>query len=336
MNLLKKIFSVYNDNIHKIICILGFKIKIRNYKKEINALKSEFSRVNYENEINVLKSEFNRLISSANTINTNRLMKIMPVNSIKIIELHIVDHCNLNCKGCFHFAPLAPQSFLSLSEFENDLTKLCELTNGEIDTFNILGGEPLLHPQCTEFLETARRIFPKSKIKLITNGILLPKEPDSFYEKCAKNNILLQPTRYNINIVDWNFVKKKCRQFGVNFKFYAENDFLYKEITDLSASQNPLISYLNCQLGWHEIFYLDHGKIYHCSKEAYIRFFSDFFKQDIKIPETDYIDIYKAKNLQEIYNFMNTPPKFCSHCIKNQEQLWYKWEKSQKSITEWT
>ena len=35
-----------------------------------------------------------------------------------------------------------------------------------------------------------------------------------------------------------------------------------------------------------------------------MRFFSDYFKLDIKIPETDYIDIYKVNSAKEIFDFM--------------------------------
>ena len=314
MNLLKNIFSIYSDAKHYIICILGLKIKIRSTKKEIEFLQKQ---------INHLK-----------IINLQRDMKLLPVNSIKKLEIHIIDHCNLNCKGCHHFAPLAPESFRDLSEFKNDLTRMFELTGGEVETFNILGGEPLLHPQCIEFLETARNIFPKSEIKLVTNGILLPKQSDNFYKRCGKSNILIRPTYYGLDI-DWDTVKKKCRQFGIDFQFYLYNETFYKDAIDLSGSRNPLVSYLNCQLGWHQLFYLDHGKIYHCSREAYMRFFSDYFKLNIEIPKTDYIDIYKAKNIQEIYNFMNTPPKFCSHCINNETLSEYKRVTSKKEITEW-
>ncbi len=314
MNFLKQIFSIQNENTHKVVYIFGLKIKIRNLKKEIKLLKKQINTINYLNDL--------------------RIKKILPVNSIKTIELHIVDHCNLNCCGCHHFAPLAPESYLSIAEFKSDLTRLFELTKGDIETFNILGGEPLLHPKCIEFLETARQIFPKSKIRLITNGILLPEQSDDFYKKCGKNNILIQPTDYGLDI-NWELVKKKCANFGVNFEFYLDNSIMYKDSIDLSGSHNSIDSYLNCQLGWHEYFYLDHGKIYHCSKEAYIRFFNNYFKQNLEIPETDYIDIYKVNNIQEVFNFMNRPPKFCSHCVKTKPPIEYKWQNTKREITEW-
>ena len=28
------------------------------------------------------------------------------------IDIHLTDHCNLNCKGCTHFSPLAEDFYL--------------------------------------------------------------------------------------------------------------------------------------------------------------------------------------------------------------------------------
>ena len=314
MELLKRIFSVHIHGTRILIYVLGIKIKLRNYRKELKKLKKRVNELDYANQC--------------------RIAKILPVTSIKKIEIHITDHCNLKCKGCHHFAPLVSQSFRDLEEFERDLTRLCALTKGKVDTFNILGGEPLLHPQCIEFLETARRIFPKSHIKLVTNGILLPEQTDSFYERCAESDILLQPTKYGVE-VDWEAVEEKCRKFGVDFEFYATNNVMWKDPIDLTGSQRAEYSFLNCQLGWHEVFYLDHGKLYHCSKTAYLKFFSDYFKKDIKVPETDCIDIYKVKDAQEIYDFMTRPPQFCAYCVKKKTLPYYPWELSKKDITEW-
>lgn len=44
----------------------------------------------------------------------------------------IVDHCNLNCKCCGHFSPLAPKGFLDINTFERDLKRLHELLYGHI------------------------------------------------------------------------------------------------------------------------------------------------------------------------------------------------------------
>lgn len=35
------------------------------------------------------------------------------------IEIHIVDHCNLQCAGCNHFANIAEKNYISLEDFTN-------------------------------------------------------------------------------------------------------------------------------------------------------------------------------------------------------------------------
>ena len=33
---------------------------------------------------------------------------------IEILHFHLVDHCNLNCRGCDNFSPLAPETYTEL------------------------------------------------------------------------------------------------------------------------------------------------------------------------------------------------------------------------------
>ena len=59
----------------------------------------------------------------------------------------IVDHCNLNCKCCGHFSPLAPKGFLDINTFERDLKRLHELLHGHIHCFELNWVvNRLLHP----------------------------------------------------------------------------------------------------------------------------------------------------------------------------------------------
>ena len=51
-------------------------------------------------------------------------------------EIHLYDHCNLNCKSCFYFVPLAkPDSYYPLDEFERGIKRLCSLFDGKLAGF---------------------------------------------------------------------------------------------------------------------------------------------------------------------------------------------------------
>ena len=49
-------------------------------------------------------------------------------------------------------APLAEKKFLNLEIYENDLKRLSELSGGIMHHINILGGEPLLHPEIKKII----------------------------------------------------------------------------------------------------------------------------------------------------------------------------------------
>ena len=58
--------------------------------------------------------------------------------------------------------------------------------------------------------------------------------------------------------------------------------------------------------------------------------------KNIPLEKTDYIDIFKAKNKDEILEFMSKPIPFCRFCDVLRRKPGYKWETSEKDISEWT
>lgn len=56
-------------------------------------------------------------------------------------EMHIADHCNLNCKGCTHFSPIFEKE---LPDFKTRMKDVAWLKSkfSNVLYFSILGGEP--------------------------------------------------------------------------------------------------------------------------------------------------------------------------------------------------
>jgi molybdenum cofactor biosynthesis enzyme MoaA len=95
------------------------------------------------------------------------------------LEANLVDHCNLNCRRCSHFAPLAEPHFVAPDDFERDMRRLSALFRN-IRVIRLMGGEPLLHPEAERFLSIARTAFPLARIHLVTNGLLLDELREAF------------------------------------------------------------------------------------------------------------------------------------------------------------
>ena len=129
------------------------------------------------------------------------------------VEYHLVDSCNLKCAGCSHYSSLIDDNvYIPLDFIIKDLTLLKNKVGDKLKWLRLLGGEPLLHPNINECLVKIRELFPKVSISIVTNGILLKKINEEFYNICYENKIELCISNYGIikdlpNIIDE--IKKK-------------------------------------------------------------------------------------------------------------------------------
>ena len=90
------------------------------------------------------------------------------------IDVPIVGHCNLRCRGCAAASPLTPQWFANTAQLQSTLTayaKLC--TKNPPREVNLVGGEPTLHPRLGDIVTIVRRVFPHTQLTIITNGLTL-------------------------------------------------------------------------------------------------------------------------------------------------------------------
>ena len=235
---------------------------------------------------------------------------------IPILHIHLADHCNLNCRGCDNFSPLAPEVFADISIVEQDIKRISEISEGRVREIQLLGGEPLLHKRAIDFLHITRKYFPNTSIKMITNGILLSSRTDDFWDSCRENRIEIIVTKYPINI-DHNAIKQLVRSKNVKFSFYGRTEIISKSMQcvplDVTGSQNRKESFLRCSAA-NRCIALDNGKIYTCTTIPYIKYFNKHFNKNLEVSKNDYINIYKAENFDEIMTFLARPMPFCRYC----------------------
>ena len=266
-----------------------------------------------------------------------QLLNITP-NPRFQFETHLVEHCNLNCQMCTHFSPLARPSFTKHETFAADMQQMSKLFHdNEILRILLLGGEPLLHPDVSYFLETTRKNFPKAEIILYTNGLKLPQMGLSFWEICLKNRISITLTRYPIS-VDYDLIEHLLMEHNVNYQYCNTPNRSKKSShypLDLSGEQDPRHSFLHCDLANRCIF-LRAGRLYTCTVIPNISHFNEFFKQHIEVSPLDSIDIYQAASGSEILRFLASPPPFCRYCDVSHRTILHEWAYSDSQIEEWT
>lgn len=256
---------------------------------------------------------------------------------LKYFEIHLTDHCNLNCKCCDNFSPLAEPSFISQFDFERDLSKMKELAESKIKLIRLLGGEPLLHPSINELLTLARFWFSKTEIRMTTNGIKLPEMPESFWATCRDNNITVEITYYPIKY-DHDFLRKKSEEFGVKIIPFGNI-----EKPEKHSYRNPINDKKDQDIEWNfkhcyqvgSCISLKNGKLYPCSCIPNICHFNKYFGKNLEVTEKDYIDIHQVCNLSEIEEFLDKSVPFCGYCNVANRTKGATWGVTKRDIKEW-
>ena len=301
-----------------------------------NTLQNAESKIQNLTQQNTDLKNTNEAIKRSNDQTARHLRKLTPQPFLQLIEIHLAESCNLNCFSCSHFSQLAPNEMPNIQSYEKEIKRLSEITNGLVGRFHLMGGEPLLNPNCKDFFAITRKYFPNSAIWLVTNGILLPKQETSFWESCKNNRIEIHPTKYPIK-VDWDLIKAKCESYGIPLKFFNNENVVktsMKFILEPKGNIDAYNSFINCGMA-NNCVQLRDGKLYPCNIAANIEFFNQRFNQNLQIIDSDFIDIYKAKDYTEILQFLAKPIPFCRYCNVAKWRSIGEWKTSKKEIGEY-
>ena len=103
--------------------------------------------------------------------------KELPVGRRNTLQVFIITECNLHCEGCFARSIMKGTSFISLEEYSSAVKDFIARGGEQI---NILGGEPLLHPNLAGILDINRQ--QKLKTTIYTNGYHLNKFDKKFFD----------------------------------------------------------------------------------------------------------------------------------------------------------
>ncbi|MCL2500906.1 MAG: radical SAM protein [Defluviitaleaceae bacterium] len=276
------------------------------------------------------------------------MIRIMPRNNLRI-GFFLTTHCNLNCMGCATYAPCANNvtdgDFLDLTQFRLDMKRLSELfDDGEIRSFSLTGGEPLLNPSVYEYPYIIRNYFPNANLRLVTNGILLTKQDEKFWNSMKANDVTIEQTKFPINI-DYKRIEELVNGYDIRHFYMNEGEgvktlWRYPIVLQRKARNkgysdyDSRINFISCGNA-NDCICLMNGKLYTCARIPLIKIFNKHFNSDLPVSEYDGINIYKAKNRDEIYRFLANPVPFCAYCRPSRITVGHPFELSKLDISEW-
>ncbi len=202
---------------------------------------------------------------------------------------HVTDHCNLNCKGCTHFSNIAEKHLADPEQYRAEVTRLTEVFSG-INEIYLLGGEPLLHPKLDEFIRITRSAFPASRINVMTNGVLVSRMPESFWDAMRESGAWLLCDDYPVGATKED-ITAVVEAHGVLLEWTDPREEFFKLPIDLSGSQDEAVSFRRCR-GVMNCPVLRDGRIYPCAYTAFVDIFiKKFGTEGLEAGESDSISI---------------------------------------------
>lgn len=227
---------------------------------------------------------------------------------LRNVECHLVEHCNLACKRCGHFSPLAAPQEADIEEFERDLRQLA--THLTIERIRLMGGEPTLHSNPTAFVEIAHAVIPQADIRIATNGTRLKAMPAAFWEACRRTAAAIDLSIYPPMDKAVAAIEAICGRERVKLNVFRKPEF-FSWINPRGDSE-PARAMAYCRSLFY-CPYLKSGRLYVCVLPAVFHYYNQRFGKNIPIDAG--IDIYDpALDGQKILERLNKPVETCRFC----------------------
>lgn len=231
--------------------------------------------------------------------------------NIESLEISVSYHCNLSCKGCSHCSPLFKIKYFDINKEIDKLKILSKSLN--INIIKLIGGEPLLNPQIDLIIKKLKEEYIGKKIYVATNGLLLSKMSNYFWENIDGLEISIYNPKFEESI----------HKLIVN-KFYGKDKTCYIYFYDkfrtpfvkTKVSDNKLVKhiYKNCLFShdWQCFNYHD-GYFFKCPQswshsDNFVEV--NYDKIGVKVEESNEL----RKKLNNYIN--NKEPLFsCYYCL---------------------
>ena len=237
------------------------------------------------------------------------------------LDVHVADHCNLRCAGCIHFAPLAEPRFLDLDAYGEDLAALARIPGieGYIREVSLMGGEPLLHPEVAGVIRLTRAHLPNAQIALDSNGLLLKRMGNEFWQAMSECKIKLLLSPYPLR-VDYPALLELAASHGVKAGLAGDvtntqdgKEAFFRLALDPSGSQDPVTSHNRCPFGGRTL-QMSEGRIWPCQVAAHHAPLNGKFALDIHAQPHDSLVIADIVSTDQIEELRRSPHPMCRYC----------------------
>ncbi|MBD5489835.1 MAG: 4Fe-4S cluster-binding domain-containing protein [Lachnospiraceae bacterium] len=237
-------------------------------------------------------------------------------------EYHVSWHCNLKCKGCIHFSNVAKKEFGDLEKYKKDICRLKELFWG-VRMIRLMGGEPLLNRELSDFCIATRNVFPDSNIRVATNGLLIPNLDAEVLKVMSENGIGFDITQYPPTEELKERIELKCIESNVRFSMTPLRDKFY-DSNNLAGDSDGELEWKHCMS--NDCHFLEDGHIAVCALPILHEKYRSVLNSKLEICDGDIIDLYDERlDGFSLNDRLSKPIPMCRYCNARTPK-WFEWQ----------
>ena len=247
----------------------------------------------------------------------------------------VTQFCNLSCRGCSNYADLKHTGYVPWAQGRAEIQAWMDRI--DIEEFGIMGGEPLINPELTQWIRGLRELLPNSAIRFSTNGELLDRHLDVVETAHEVGNFVFKITVHQhservervIEKIFGMYQWKPVREHGINryrttrglrFQINRPQTFIKTYRNDYDNMRpfdsNPTDSFAICIQQTCPLMY--QGRLYKCSTLGGLE---DVLKRfDVTDPSWEpYVGQYITPNssdtdIEAFINNFGRPHRVCRMC----------------------
>lgn len=257
--------------------------------------------------------------------------------TLPFVEVMATQACNLSCEGCTNYSDYNIRDNISWATVSQWVSAWLERV--DIPDFGIIGGEPLLNKEISQWLVGSRNLMPNSQLRFTTNATLLSKKLsilDTVFDvgNCVFKISVHQPSEFYIqealnsvfNYTDWQPViehgihRWKANngvRLQINFPKFFYKTFVGSFKSMMPHQSVPEDAFSICCQQTCPLLY--NGNIYKCSSIALLDKTLTDWQQSQKewLPFRNYKGISPNCSDIELKNFIDNfgkPEYICEMC----------------------
>lgn len=256
-------------------------------------------------------------------------------NNFLFFDIYINKNCNLNCNSCVRCAPLYEYEEYPLDIFERDLKRLSEMSLAMCCTIN--GGEPLLNKHLLDYLKLAVRYC--KYVQILTNGILIHTLSKEVLEFISEKSISVFVTEYPVYNIDKAI--KILEDNNIQYRRWSDDIKRLFSTSDKFVFQHNRLSEERCNQNYafdkcvENVGTLYFGKFFHCGKPIIAKKLNETYGTNFEVEDSDYLDIFKAKSIDDFNKFRLRSKHFCGYCkdkLRPTKQNTFEWTKKHTDL----